>query len=274
VSTTGIPLTDAPRLKRYVHRTLALEVATLAAVVALVIAFALASRQPEVAAPISLPHGANAIVVLDLSASISSDTYSRIGDTLAHLAASRDRYALIAFSDQAYEALPPGTPAADLSPFVRYFVLPPQKSPGFQPSFPTNPWTGTFTAGTNISAGMALARQVALTNVKRPTVILISDLDDDPGDIPRLVAVLAAYRANNIPVRIVALNPTPADQTLFQRLLGPSAPIVQAALPSGAPAPRTNSPFPWQLVAIGLAVAVLLALHQEWGPALTWRRSG
>ena len=75
MSATGIPLTDAPRLKRYVRRTLALEVATLATAVALVIAFALAGRQPQVAAPISLPHGANAIVVLDLSASISSDTY-------------------------------------------------------------------------------------------------------------------------------------------------------------------------------------------------------
>jgi hypothetical protein len=273
MSTAGIPLTDAPLLKRFARRTLVLEVAALAGVVALVIAFALAGRRPQVAAPIALPHGANAIVVLDLSASISSDTFSRIGETLAHLASSRDRYALIVFSDQAYEALPPGTPAADLRPFVRYFVLPSQTTPGFQPTFPTNPWANTFTQGTNISSGMALARQVALGSVKRPVVILISDLDDDPGDIPRLVAVLAAYRANHIPVRIVGLNPTPADQTLFERLLGSGTPIVQAALPNGAPATRTSTPFPWALVAIGLAVAALLAAHQEWGPALTWRRT-
>jgi hypothetical protein len=273
VSAAGIPLTDAPRLKRFTRRTLAVEVAVLAAVVGLVVAFALAGRRPQVAAPISLPHGGNAIVVLDLSASISSDTFSRIGETVAHLAASRGRYGLIVFSDQAYEALPPGTPAADLRPFVRYFVLPSQTKPGFQPTFPTNPWTSTFTQGTNISTGMALARQVALTSVKRPVVILISDLDDDPGDIPRLVAVLAAYRANHIPVRIVGLNPTAADQTLFERLL-PSAPVVQAALPNGAPAVQTGTPFPRVLMVIGLVVAALLAVHQGWGPALTWRRAG
>lgn len=274
MTATGIPLTDAPRLRRHVHRTLVLEVAAVAAAVALIVAFALAGRRPEVAAPLSLPHGANTIVVLDLSASISSDTFSRIGNTLAQLAASHGRYGLIVFSDQAYEALPPGTPAADLRPFVRYFVLPPQRTPGFQPTFPTNPWTGTFTAGTNISAGMALAREVALTGVKRPVVTLISDLDDDPGDIPRLVAVLAAYRANGIPVRVVGLSPTPADQVLFERLLGPGAPITQASLPNGAPALHSSTPFPWTLVAIGLAVAVLLAVHQAWAPALSWRRPG
>jgi hypothetical protein len=272
VSATGIPLTDAPRLRRFVNRTLVVEIAALAAAIALIVAFALAGRRPQAAAPISLPHGANSIIVLDLSASISSDTFSRIGNTLAQLAAGRGRDALIVFSDEAYEALPPGTPAADLRPFVRYFVLPPQKTPGFQPTFPTNPWTGTFTAGTNISAGMALAREVALTSVKRPVVTLISDLDDDPGDIPRLVAVLAAYRANDIPVRVVGLNPTPADQALFERLLGPAAPITQASLPSGASALRSSVPFPWPLLGIGLAVALLLAGHQAWGPALSWRR--
>lgn len=267
----AIPVVDAPRLRGAVHRTLGLEIAVLLAAVALVVAFALSARRPQVSAVVALPHAANAIVVLDLSASISSDTFSRIGNTLSQLASSGGRYGLILFSDQAYEALPPGTPAADLRPFVRYFVLPPQKTPGFQPTFPANPWMTTFTAGTNISAGMALARRVALAGVRHPVVILISDLDDDPGDVPRLAGILGQYRRNGIPVRIVGLNPTAADTALFTRLLGPSAPVVQAALPNGAPAVHTRTPFPWLLLSLGLAAAVLLAGHQAWAPALSWR---
>ena len=64
-----------------------------------------------------LPKESNAIVVLDLSASISSDTFNRIGETLDQLAATNGRYGLIVFSDVAYQALPPGTPSAQLRPF-------------------------------------------------------------------------------------------------------------------------------------------------------------
>jgi hypothetical protein len=223
-------------------------------------------------AVVPLPHASTAIVVLDVSASISSDTFSRIGNTLAQLASSRGRYGLIVFSDQAYEALPPGTPAADLRPYVRYFVLPQQVTPGFQPTYPPNPWSTTFTAGTNISTGMALARQVALGGVRRPVVILISDLDDDPGDVPRLASVLEEYQRNAIPVRVVALNPTPSDEELFTKLLGPSAPIAQGALPNGTPATHTHAPFPWLLVGLALAAAALLAAFEAWAPALTWRQ--
>jgi hypothetical protein len=271
---SAIPLADMPRLARLVRRTLAVEVAVVVVVVALIIAFALAARRTNATTVVSLPSGSSAIVVLDLSASISSDTFSRIGNTLAQLAATRGgRYGLIVFSDQAYEALPPGTPAADLQPLVRYFTLPRQHAPGFQPQFPPNPWSTTFTAGTNISAGMALARQVALADVKRPVVILISDLNDDPGDVPRLAGILGQYRQNAIPVRIVGLNPAPADETLFRRLLGPSAPIAQSSLPTGTPGVRSTVPFPWLLAALGLAVACALAAHEVWGPPLVWRWS-
>ena len=76
--------------------------------------------------------------MLDVSASISADTYSRIGATLSSLARSGGRYGLVVFSDQAYEALPPGTPASDLRPLVRYFTLPPAHG-GFAPDVPAEP---------------------------------------------------------------------------------------------------------------------------------------
>ena len=65
------------------------------------------------------------LVVLDLSASISTDTYARIGATLDELADTGGRYGLIVFSDTAYLALPPGTPAAELRA-VRTPLRPPR----------------------------------------------------------------------------------------------------------------------------------------------------
>jgi hypothetical protein len=85
----------------------------------------LVSRHPHTQTIVTLPAHSSAIVVLDVSASISADTYSRIGATLSSLARSDGRYGLVVFSDQAYEALPPGTPASDLQPLVRYYTLPP-----------------------------------------------------------------------------------------------------------------------------------------------------
>ena len=132
-----------------------------------------------------LPAGSDGLVVLDLSASISSDTYARIGGTLDRLAGSGGRYGLIVFSDTAYLALPPGTPAAELRPFARRFDLPAQAAGAIV--VPTNPWTASFSAGTKISTGL----QVALDTIRarqlgRPAVLLVSDLDDDAGDRERL----------------------------------------------------------------------------------------
>ena len=159
--------------------------------------------------------------MLDVSASISSDTYSRIGGTLAALSRSGGRFGLVVFSDEAYAALPPGVPAADLAPFVRYFTLPQQVRPGFAVTFPPNPWQATFSGGTRISAGMDLAHSIAVASPHHATVVLVSDLDDNPGDLTRLATVLLSYRRDGVPVRIVGLNPSPDDLAFFQRLLPP-----------------------------------------------------
>ena len=41
----------------------------------------------------------------------------------------------------------------------------------------------------------------------RPTVMLISDLDDDPNNLPALTAVGAVARHDRVPIRIVGLSP-------------------------------------------------------------------
>src|SRR5437763_7031626 len=108
-------------------------------VAALIVIAAVSVAHPRPGTTAFLPTGTDGIVVLDLSASISSDTYQRIGTTLRELARTGGRYGLVAFSDVAYRALPPGTPARALSGFARFFTLPPARS-GFLPQFPPNPW--------------------------------------------------------------------------------------------------------------------------------------
>ena len=264
-----IPLADAPALRTPARLTFAVR-ATLAGIaIGAAVAFLVVSRHPQARTVVPLPRNASTVIVLDVSASISTDTYARIGGTLAAISHSGARVGLVAFSDLAYEALPPGVPASDLTPFVRYFSLPPQTQAGFAPTFPPNPWTNTFTAGTRISTGMELAHTIAQAQPKPPTVILVSDLDDDPQDLTALAAVMAAYRRDHIPVRVVGLNASPQDVTLFERLLGRTVPVAQAPTLNEVP-PHDVTVFPDVLLALAILAAAALALREAWAPRLEW----
>jgi hypothetical protein len=264
-----IPLADAPALRARGQLTFAIRAALAAVALGATIAFVVVSRHPTTRTVVPLPRNASTVVVLDVSASISTDTYARIGGTLAALSHSGARVGLVVFSDIAYEALPPGVPASDLDPFVRYFTLPRRPQVGAAPAFPPNPWTNTFTAGTRISTGMELAHTIAQAQSRRPTVVLVSDLDDDPQDLTPLAAVMAAYRRDDIPVRVVGLNASPQDVTLFERLLGRAVPITQAPTLDQVP-PHDVTSFPGVLLLLALAAAAALALREAWSPRLEW----
>lgn len=266
---SSIPLADASALRARGHLTLAVRATLEAIAIGAAIAFLLLSRHPQARTVVPLERNASTIVVLDVSASISTDTYARIGGTLAAISHSGARVGLVAFSDVAYEALPPGVPASDLTPFVRYFTLPTQAQAGLAPTFPPNPWTNTFTAGTRISTGMELAHTIAQTQPHPPTVILVSDLDDDPQDLPALAAVMAAYTRDHIPVRVVGLNASPQDVTLFERLLGRTVPVTQAPTLPQVP-PHDVTVFPTLLLVLAVLTAAALALRELWAPRLEW----
>jgi len=268
---SAIPLADTGALRPAARRTLVVRSALALALTGLLVAIVVVSRHPHTQTIVALPAHSSAIVVLDVSASISADTYSRIGGTLSSLARSGGRYGLVVFSDQAYEALPPGTGAADLTPLVRYFRLPPAKRAGFAQTFPPNPWQKVFSAGTKISAGLELAHQIAFEDrLSKPIAILVSDLDDDPNDLPRLRTIMLALKRDHIPLRIVGLNPSSQDVALFKRLSG-GAQIVRAGPLEPGPQPHNLTPFPWTLFALTLVVAAGIAVHELWGPRLEWR---
>jgi hypothetical protein len=270
--TLAVPLTDLGRLQRARRRTSVVRAVLAALLVGLVLTAAAVAARPVGRTVLFFPKGSNGIVVLDLSASISSDTFQRIGETLRELASTRGRYGLVIFSDVAYEALPPGTPAANLNAYARFFTLPPAVG-GFLPPFPTNPWINSFSGGTRISAGLGLAlrlvRQDALT---RPGVVLVSDLNDDPGDLKDLASVSLAYRQAGVPVRIVALNAAPTDQQLFVRLLSQAATVQAGRLP-GERAQTSGSALPAWLIALVLTTALALAVNELWSARLVWGRA-
>jgi hypothetical protein len=267
----AIPLADANAFAPLARRTRVVRLAAAVALVALAIAAVLVGRHPRVHEVRFLPKGSDGVVVLDVSASISSDTYARIGATLRGLAGSRGRYGLVLFSDTAYEALPPGTPSEMLRPLVRFFTLPRQRVPGEAPTFPDNPWTRSFTGGTRISTGLELARSILIDDrATRPAVLLVSDLDDDAGDLQAVRQLADAYRAEHIRLDVVSLNAAPDDARIFRQFVRGSGTITPAHLPGRKTIAAGSARFPVWIAIVALAIALLLAANELWSARLTW----
>jgi hypothetical protein len=266
-----IPLADFGRLGRAAARTRRARLALSTLLLVLGVATFVAALRPRATTIAFLPRGSNGIVVMDVSASISSDTYARIAATVRRLGDSRGRYGLVLFSDTAYQALPPGTAAKELRAFQRFFTLPPAQGPGLQSQPPPSPWAEHFSAGTRISVGLQLALDVIRTErPTHPAVLLVSDLDDDAGDLESLTSVALAYRRLGIPIHVVGLNPAPEDQQYVERLLASPGDLVQAALP-GQGNSMTRAPFPTLLVVASVALVIVLAAFLVLTERLRWR---
>jgi hypothetical protein len=266
-----IPLVDVGLLRRATRATGAVRIALGALLVVVAVAAVIVAARLEPRESALLPPGSDGIVVLDVSASISSDTYARIGATLDRLARSEGRFGLVLFSDTAYEALPPGSPARELRAFQRYFVLPEQQRPGFLPMLPTSPWGEAFSGGTRISRGLQLAfDRIRADRLARPAVLLVSDLDDDRGDLESLTSVAIAMKRAGISVRVVGLNPAPEDARLVARLLPRGTRDLTAAGLPGEEATSVRADVPRLLVAAALVLAVLLALNELAATRLRW----
>lgn len=266
---SAIPLADASDLAPAARRTLAVRAAVLLAALAAAVAVLVVSRDPGTGTVVPIAAGTNTIVTIDLSASINYDAYTRIGATLTSLADGGGHFGLVLFSDGAYEALPPGTPAADLLPFVRYFRPMRGAAPGVDAVLPANPWQSTFSGGTRIAAGLQLAHGLA-TGRRGSQVVLLSDLDDSEPDRAGLASVLLAYKRDQVPLRILGLDPSRANVEFYRRLLGDGVTIMAAPRPRAAE-PVSRTPFPWMLVALAVAGAAVLAAAQVWAPRLEWR---
>jgi hypothetical protein len=143
--------------------------------------------------------------------------------------------------------------------------------------YPDNPWTLSFSRGTKISAGLALARRlVARDHMGSTRVLLVSDLFDGLSDYRHLKSELLAYtRTPGVELRVQPVEPHSQDtMRLFETYLGARrADLVAAPPPSRAEAATPPVAFPVAFVAVLGVVAVALAGNEILAPHLRWRES-
>jgi hypothetical protein len=269
----AVPLSDLASLEGPARRARAVRLGCAAALIVTVLA--IAASVPDVHGRRFLPADTVAVVVLDLSSSIRPTTYRLIGLELASLAKTDQRVGLVVFSDVAYEALPPGTPASELQAFARYYQDDKIRRARDGTPLARNPWDEWFSAGTNISSGLQLAAQLLrLSGAGRGGVVLFSDLADDPTDLRPLGRVISLYEQRHIPLRVVALDPTREDRDFWVELLGPGS-LSNVQIPTGDAGRGSlvvESAFPARFVVLGGLVVLLLAANVLLAEPITWQR--
>jgi hypothetical protein len=275
---TAIPLADAGALRGVARRTGLIRLALGALLVVLLGAAWISSSRLDVAENAFLAPGTSGIVVLDLSASTESSPSRQTVRFFRRLAASDAHAGLVLFSDVAYEALPSNAKAQELGSLNRFFDRPdPNRIDPFRfrrAQDRKTPWSDAFRGGTRISTGLALARQMLRSvDNRKQEVVLISDLDDSLFDVPQLSRVLAQYRADGIPLKIMATEG--ARRGYFLRQLGSSAFIEGGSLRGGGSSVQERGVLsgtsPAVLVACTLLIALALAANELWGAGLDWR---
>jgi len=261
-----IPIATTADLGPAVRRTRFLRIVLAALLVGLVVAATETGRSRAAAGRGLVPGGVGGMLVLDVSRSIKPDANRTISNVLEQLIDSHTRIGLVAFSDIAYELLPPGSPSSELRPLVKYFA-PAKPKPGPDP-FPPNPWTNSFSGGTQISSGLAVAHG-RLTRAGQPKgpILLVSDLDTAPDDVPRVALTFNKFKAEGVPFRIVAVSPRQDNLSLFQNLAGKNAftaPVARTSTTTGEAEGSGRGHVPWSLVTIALLVLGALAANELW----------
>lgn len=300
--TRGLALADAAALASPARRTLAAQSALALGLLLVVAAAAALLRAPDDPVASLLPGGETTVVVLDVSASVSDLVYHEIAATLTLLSEQPDRSAqvgLVLFSDNAYEAIPPGAPASELRPYVRFFK--PRSSPDelvvrtagigstderrqFGPTvsqgslnFIMSPWFRKFSGGTHISTGLAVAREALDGSGGGGRVLLLSDLDNAFSDQDLLAHELATYSQRGIQLDVVALPPaTVATAKLFRSILGDGTTVTRSSsLRAGDGPVRARAPaLPLAFIALAALAGLALAAHELRFAPLTWRLEG
>jgi hypothetical protein len=274
---SALPLADAVALRGAARRTAAIRLALGALLVVLLGAAWIAASRLDAAENAFLAPGTSGIVVLDLSSSTESSPSRDTVRFFRRLAASDAHAGLVLFSDVAYEALPPNAKAHELASIIRFFDQPDLSRIvpfGVQRTRERKtPWSDAFRSGTRISTGLVLARRMLRSvDTPRKEVVLISDLDDSLFDVPQLGRVLAQYRHEGIPLKIMATEG--ARRGFFLRQLGAAAFVDHASLRGGTGVEERGAlsgTSPALVVFCTILVALALGANELWGARLEWR---
>jgi hypothetical protein len=271
-----IPLADAGALGRAARRTTLRRTGfALAILVAATLCLVLARRLDSQPSSYFVA-GTSGVVVVDFSTSIDPGKYRRIDRVLRTIVSTSQPVGLVAYSDSAYEVVPPGTPGDVLRPILRFFEAGSPTGQRLTNRFADSPWTGTFRGGTRISAGLRIAREaLAREHVGGGSVLLLSDLDDSAFDTAALTQEAVRYRRAGIGLRLIPLFPSREDRELFTRLMGRSAFVGYRELLRNSQLEERHTlvgRFPWELVLASAAFLMLLALNERSLGTLGWRR--
>jgi len=253
----AIASSDVRALAFVGRRTRLVRVVLVIAACGLLAAGVASSRNLETRPGGLLPGDSTGVVVLDLSLSISGEDYTDMRRALRRLIDEGTPVGLVVFSDVPYELLPPGTPASELEPLLRLLV-----TGRYAP--PVNPWVQVFRAGTRISTALELARDMLVRDeIENGSIILVSDLETAPDDVPPLANTVQRLRAEGIRLRVVGLAPSTDAQVIFRGLVGDDAFAAKGAEPS-QPKPRdATDVVPLGLAVFGLLLFLALAVHER-----------
>ena len=250
---------DVAGLRGVVRRTGVIRLVLAAGALALVLAAAATARDPKTSEQTLVPPDRIGVVVLDLSLSITDDDYASIRHTLRRLVAENASIGLAVFSDAPYELLPPGTSAKELQPILRLLV-----APRIGPV--RNPWTQTFRAGTRISAALDLAKSMLERDqVDKGSILLISDLETAPDDVPALARTIDGIERAGIKLRVVPLGPSSDAVRLFSGLLEKDAvaALTRTTQPTDPESSTAGVKTPVLFLTLGLLVLLALAAHER-----------
>jgi hypothetical protein len=259
----GIDTHDVGAFPRPALRARVLRLSLATATLAIVVVAAATARGLDTREEGLLPSGTTGVVVIDLSLSIADEDYHALRRALRRLIAEDASIGLVVFSDVAYELLPPGTPASELRPILRLLVPP-------RLGTPVNPWTQTFRAGTRISTALELARgMLERDKVKAGSILLVSDLETAPDDVPAVARTVDALRRSSIELRVFGLAPSNDARVLFEGFLDKGA--FAAPEDEGEEAASETSVenrFPQLLILLGALFFVALAALERFGAGL------
>ncbi len=262
----AIPLSDADAVRFALRRTTLVRLMLAGLLVALgaIALWRAAVLNPR---PVSfLPSRTTSVVVIDQSKSVYISAYKRIALLLRKLVAADVPVGLVAFSDTAYEMLPPGARGSELKPLLRFYT-PGQGGSNVDPQtlYAANPWQDVFSGGTKISSGLDLAESLLhRDHIHNGTILLVSDLgnagEDEPGLAQSLVRI---EHDKSVHLKIVPLFPVEDDLLFFERLVPKSDFVKPSQLrvsPTVESRRRLIARTPWLLfVAAGLLLLALAA---------------
>jgi hypothetical protein len=269
MATRTLPLADAAELWPYARRTRLVRIVLAGALLAVFLALVVAGFRIETRPTSYFAEGGNGIVVLDLSASVDPRSNERLRTVLRSLADSDQRLGLVAFEEEAYELLPPGTRGDEIRPMLRFFG---ESNPIFGPD---TPWSLAFLGGTSIGSGLRLARET-IERSGSGSVLLISDLVDASSDVPLLTEEVGRYRKEGIRLRALPLYPNDTSLALFTGIAGPGSIVSDASLRESTDVAERRTvvaAFPAWIVLLAAALLLGLAANEYVGRRLEWSES-